>query len=201
MRSLLVALTLTASALFADAPTASVLDFDAQGIENSAVIEDIQERFITILAVNDAVNVMSLRKRDSMLERKGVMVPTRCEASCKKELGTALETDYLIIPSIEKKDGTTTVHCELFDVTAGKTVTVAHNYVDGGISKNLNMISEEFFQSSSASVVSGNGLKVAGGVLGAAGVAGLVYLFFFNETASTLDPIIDDVQVNSVLSY
>ncbi|MGL1933384.1 MAG: hypothetical protein OCD01_00115 [Fibrobacterales bacterium] len=197
MRSLLIALTLTASALFADAPTASVLDFDVQGIENTAVIEDIQERFITILTVNDAVTVMSLRKRDSMLERKGVMVPTRCEASCKKELGTALETDYLIIPSIEKKDGAITIHCELFDVTAGKTVTIAQNYVDGGISKNLTMISEEFFQSSSASVVSGNGLKIAGGVLGAAGAAGLVYLFFFNETTTQLAPIQDDLTITS----
>ncbi len=122
---------------------------------------------------------MSMRKRDSMLERKGVMVPTSCDANCKTELGKALETDYLIIPSLQRDGEAMILSCELFNVSDSKAETVVRNYIGGGISKNLTMVSQEFFQESSVDI-SGNGLAIGAGVAGGVGVAGLIYYIFFN---------------------
>ncbi len=192
MRSFLIILII-ATTLFADVPSTAVLDFDFQGIKNRSAVEDVQSRFINILQKNEAVKVMSMRKRDSMLERKGVMVPTSCDANCKTELGKALETDYLIIPSLQRDGESMVLSCELFNVSDSKAETVVRNYIGGGISKNLTMVSQEFFQESSVDI-SGNGLAIGAGVAGGVGVAGLIYYIFFNSAEEKkVDPIVEDI--------
>lgn len=114
-----------------------VLDFQAKGILDKAILRDLWDRTHEIASAAVPGRLLDTTETRRRLFDQSILVPARCDQNCYARMGDKLQARELLVPTVEKSADQVKITFVLVDGRSGSIIAQSTAWSDGRIGQAL----------------------------------------------------------------